>query len=279
MAIALESRSREEYLRWRQHVRQIFAGDDAAWTKPGFPDWPEKLLEPRDFVAQLGQAVLESDQRLRHPLSVRLVRGELSLDEIRALVVVNYPYLIQTIRNDAMIVAKAKNLAEMRKQLLVLIEEAGEDIVGGDTPAHPTLWLRFGLALGLTEEQITDQPVHPLTRSFLDAAMLRGLMRPIGAAPTNLRLGERAQSIIFPIWRETLASTYQLADEALLFFDAHGEADWGHGGIGEDVILTRCRTLEAQRDLWEAAKRGCAEQFHKFDVWQIAMRDYLSEKE
>ncbi|HLY67928.1 MAG TPA: hypothetical protein VKU60_20485, partial [Chloroflexota bacterium] len=89
MAIVLESRSREEYLRLQQEIRDIFASGQAAWQRPQFPAWPGERLEPKEFVRQLGQAVLESDQRLRHPLSVRLVRGALSVDELRALVVVN----------------------------------------------------------------------------------------------------------------------------------------------------------------------------------------------
>jgi len=262
----------------RDRVRELYRTISPR-QMPYFPPAPDHFLDPEEFVDQLSEVVLVNHTKINHPFCLKLVHGEWSQAQLQAWVKQDIHAKVQTIRNDAMIVAKARNLEEMRKQLLVLVEEAGEDIIGGDTPAHPTLWLRFGLALGLTEAEITEAPVHPLTRSFLDASMLRGVMRPIGASPTNLRLGERAQSIIFPIWRETLASVYHVPDEALLFFDAHGEADWGHGGIGEDVILTRCDRHEDQRDLWEAAKRSCGDQFHKFDVWQIAMRDYLPEKE
>jgi pyrroloquinoline quinone (PQQ) biosynthesis protein C len=275
VATALELNSKEEYQRLQQKVRDIFARREPPWPMSRFPDPPAERLEPEEFVRAISDAQLESDEQLRHPFAFKLVNGELSLAELRAWVKVNYPFLVQTLRNDALIVAKARDVDEIRRQMHVLIEEAGEDLVGGDTPAHPVLWVRFGVSLGMTEREIVDAPVHPLCQALIDSIMLRGLMRPIGGVPNNLRTGERAKSIIFPIWREALAAKYHLDDRALRFFDEHGEADWGHGSIGQAVLLTRCGTLEQQRELWESARRGLLHQFAKFDAWEIAMRWHL----
>jgi pyrroloquinoline quinone (PQQ) biosynthesis protein C len=171
-----------------------------------------------------------------------------------------------------MIVAKARDLAEMRKQMQVLIDEAGNDLAGGDTPAHAMLWLEFGAALGLGEEDIVRAPIHPVIEALINAEMFEGLMRPVGAAPTNLRLGERAKSAIIPLWRDALAQHYGVPDHALRFFDEHGEADWCHGGVGEEVVLSRCDTFEQQQQLWQSSRRSNVRQFARFDAWHTAIR-------
>ncbi|GEM_PF-380038 len=275
MAVALES-SRSEYHQLQQHVRDLFADPNGGWPDPRFPEAPAERLDPQEFVQRLAQAQLDHDEQVRHPFSRKLVNGQLSREELQAWVKVNYPHLVQTLRNDAMIVAKARDVQEMRKQMHVLIEEAGSDLAGGDTTAHPLLWVEFGTALGLSERDVTEAPLHPFTQVFIDSMILQGLMRPIGGIPFNLRTGERAKSIIFPIWREALAKHYGLSDRQLLFFDEHGEADWGHGGIGQEVILTRCGTLEQQREIWESARRSIVRQFAKFDIWEIAIRWHVA---
>jgi pyrroloquinoline quinone (PQQ) biosynthesis protein C len=275
MAVAVETEDRQEYLRLQARVRELFADPNGGWAEPRWPDAPAERLEPEEFVRMLQQVQLEHDEQLRHPFSRKLVAGQLSMAELRAWVKVNYPHLVQTLRNDAMIVAKARDVTEMRKQMHVLIEEAGSDLAGGDTTAHPLLWIDFGQALGLQPGDVTEAPVHPFTSIFIDSMILQGLMRPIGGVPFNLRTGERAKSVIFPIWRESLAKHYGLSDRALLFFDEHGEADWGHGTIGEEVLLTRCGTLDQQREIWEAGRRSLARQFAKFDIWQIAIRWHI----
>ncbi|HLY65948.1 MAG TPA: iron-containing redox enzyme family protein [Chloroflexota bacterium] len=275
MAVAIETDSREEYLSLQAQVREMFADPLGGWPEPRWPDPLSERLEPLEFIRRLAQVQLERDEQVRHPFSRKLVLGQLSPVELKAWVKVNYPHLVQTLRNDAMIVAKAKDVPEMRKQMHVLIEEAGSDLAGGRTTAHPILWIEFGQELGLTEQEIVQAPLHPFTSVFIDSMILQGLMRPIGGVPFNLRTGERAKSVIFPVWREALAKHYGLSDWALLFFDEHGEADWGHGTIGEEVLLTRCGTLEQQREIWEAGRRSLARQYAKFDIWEIAIRWHI----
>jgi pyrroloquinoline quinone (PQQ) biosynthesis protein C len=272
MAITVLDRSKAEYVRLQDRARAVFSSPDGAWPVPRFPKPPADHVPPEEFVRLLADAVFDTYHYLRHPYAVRLVRGELPREELQAWVKVNYPFLVQTVRNDAMIVAKARDLAEMRKQMQVLIDEAGNDLAGGDTPAHAMLWVEFGAALGLSEEEIVRAPVHPLIDALLSTEMLDGLLRPVGAAPTNLRLGERAKSAIIPLWRDALARHYGVPDAALRFFDEHGEADWGHGGVGEEIVMTRCGTLEQQRQLWESARRSNVRQFARFDAWQLAIR-------
>jgi pyrroloquinoline quinone (PQQ) biosynthesis protein C len=275
MVTLVQLNSQEEYQRQQRKVRDIFGRHEPPWPTSRFPPPPDECLEPEEFLRVLSDARVECDEQIRHPFAWRLVHGKFSRAELRAWAKAHYPFLVQTLRNDALIVAKARDVDEMRKQMHVLIEEAGEDLVGGDTPSHPALWLQFGLALDLTEREIVDAPVHPLSQALIDSIMLRGLLRPIGGLPNNLRLGERARAIVIPVWRDALVERYGIEAAALRFFDAHGEADWGHGSVGQDVLVRRCATLAQQREIWEQARAALLYQFTKFDAWELAIRWHL----
>src|SRR5581483_2533018 len=137
----------------RARVRKIYA-ETPLLRAPSFPPAPDRMLDPADFADQLAEAVLTSSAKVVHPFCVKLVRGELTRAQLQAWVKEGFADKVQTIRNDAMIVAAAASLDEMKKQARVVASEAGVD--GADALAHPELWVRFGEGLGLTREEIMD---------------------------------------------------------------------------------------------------------------------------
>lgn len=55
--------------------------------------------------------------------------------------------------------------------------------------------------------------------------------------------------------------------EALEFFIAHGEADQDHGKLGEQIVLSRAVTQEAQQAIWLHLRKGQGKQwvtYHAF---------------
>lgn len=259
--------SKEEYRRLQSQAQEIYAAPDSAWDRPWFPDPPQEKLEPEEFTERLAEATFQCNDQLRHPFVHRLIRGKLNREELAGWVKADFPFLVNVIRSDAMIVAAARDLEEMRVQMHVLIEEAGEDLAGGEHPSHPQLWLRFGEALGVSAQEIRKAPVHPIMDLLLEAGRLRSLQRRIGEPPGNLRLSERTRSIVYPLWQKALEEHYGIPSEALVFFEEHGEADWGHGNIGTQILITRARTREDQLRLWEQQRRGLERGWMRVDVW------------
>ena len=264
-----------EYHRYQEEARGLYAGVDLEKASPSFPQPPEKRMDPVQFVDELADTVFRRHPIILHPFPAKLVRGMLTTEELQAMVKVHYPLLLQVIRSDAMIVAAAKDLDEMRKEMLVLIEEAGEDLVGGEHPAHPQLWMRLGTYMGLTEREIEEAPLHPHYEIDILKQRLTGVQTRVGAeAPQNSRMVERVFSIVFPLWAEALKTHHGLPDDALTFFYAHGEADWGHGNIGKEVLVPYVQTLEEQRVAWLKERRLSFQFWARYDAWAEAASFY-----
>ena len=262
----------EELPALRTRAKQMYSAITTLQQVPWFPPPPDRMLEPARFVDELAEAVLAHHTKINHPFCVKLVRGEWSRPQLQAWVKQDFHAKVQTIRNDAMILATAPTLEEMKKQASVVASEAGVDMSG--YPSHPELWLRFGEGLGLTREEIVASQPSALMQVVLDAERYRSLSQRIGGLPSNMRLGERVNAVVYPIWAEVLAETYHVAPAALTFFTAHGEADEDHGEVGRQVVMSRATTFEAQQEIWLHHERSQAKQWVNYDVfYQAALRE------
>jgi pyrroloquinoline-quinone synthase len=255
----------------RSRVRQMYANIEEPPQTPYFPPAPDHFLEPDMFVDLLSEAVLVNHTKINHPFCVKLVRGEWSREQLQAWVKQDIHAKIQTIRNDAMIVATAPSLEEMQKQASVVASEAGVD--GSGYPSHPELWLRFGEGLGLTRQEILRSEPSSLMQVVLDAERYRSMSQRIGGLPANMRLGERINAVVYPIWAEALERRYGVPRQALTFFTAHGEADEDHGEIGRQIVLSRATDFETQQRIWQHHEASQAKQWINYDVfYQAALR-------
>lgn len=253
----------------KERVREMYRSIKTPWQYPRFPDPPEEFLPPRAFVDLLKEAVLAHHTKINHAFCVKLFRGEWSKKQLQGWAKQEYHGAMQTLRNDAYIVANASSLEEIRKQLTVLVEEAGEDLFGGKYPAHPELFLKFAEGLGLRREDVINSEPSALMQLIIDNERYRGLRLTIGALPPNLRLGERINALVFPIWADVLRDKYGVPRDALEFFYAHA-VDVEHGKVGEEIVLSRATTKEAQREMWIHQKKSVEKQWVNYDAYYQA---------
>ena len=253
----------------RERVKEIYRAIKTPWQYPRFPAPPEEFLPPKQFIELAKEAVLAHHTKINHPFCVKLFKGEWTKKQLQGWVKQEYHGTMQTLRNDAYIVANAGTLEEIRKQMTVLVEEAGEDLFGGKYPAHPELFLRFAEGLGLKREEVIKSEPSALMQLIIDNERYRGLRLTIGALPTNLRLGERINALVFPIWADVLKEKYGVSSQALEFFYAHA-VDVDHGKVGEDILYARAGTKEAQREIWTQLRKGQEKQWINFDVYYQA---------
>ena len=127
-----------------ERARSLYRSITTPWKRPRFPDPPCEFLPSEKFLDLAKEAVLVHHTKINHPFCVKLFRGEWTVKQLHGWIKQEYHAVMQTLRNDANIVANAETLAEIREQLGVLIEEAGEDICVGKYPAHPELFVRMG---------------------------------------------------------------------------------------------------------------------------------------
>jgi pyrroloquinoline-quinone synthase len=257
----------------RDRVRGMFRAIETPWQYPRFPEPPREFLPPDQFLALVSETVLTHHTKINHPFCVKLVRGGWSLKQLQAWVKEDFHAKVQTLRNDAYIVATAPNLEELQEQLKVLISECGEDLAGGKYPSHPELWLRFAEGLGLKREEVVRSEPSPLMQVILDAERYKSMKQNVGDLPANLRVGEKINALVHPVWAEALRDKYHVPPEALEFFTAHGEADQDHGKLGEQIVLSRAVAYETQRAIWLHLKKSQAKQWVTYDAfYQAAMR-------
>jgi pyrroloquinoline quinone (PQQ) biosynthesis protein C len=105
---------------------------------------------------------------------------------------------------------------------------------------------------------------------ILDAERYKSQRQNVGDLPANLRVGEKINSLVHPIWAEALMEKYRVPAEALEFFTAHGEADQEHGKLGEQIVLGRAGSREAQRAIWLHLKKSHAKQWITYDAFYQA---------
>jgi len=146
----------------RDRARKMFHDIKTPWTYPRFPDPPKEFLPPQKFLDLVSETVLVHHTKINHPFCVKLVRGEWSVKQLQAWAKQDYHAKVQTLRNDAYIVATAPTLDELQEQLKVLLSESGEDLAGGKYPSHPELWLRFCEGLGVNRDEIMRSEPSPL---------------------------------------------------------------------------------------------------------------------
>ena len=257
----------------RDRVRGMYRAIEAPWRYPRFPEPPPEFLSPEKFLELVSETVLTHHTKINHPFCVKLVRGDWTTQQLQAWAKQDYHAKVQTLRNDAYIVATAPTLDELQQQLKVLISESGEDLAGEKYPSHPELWLRFCEGLGLRREEVVRTEPSPLMQVILDAERYRSMKQSVGDLPANLRVGEKINALVHPIWAESLRDHYKVRPEALEFFVAHGEADQDHGKLGEQIVLSRAATYEAQKAIWLHLKKSQAKQWVTYDAfYQAAMQ-------
>ncbi len=254
----------------RNRAKKMFQDIQTPWSYPRFPDPPREFLTPEKFLELVSETVLTHHTKINHPFCVKLVRGEWSLKQLQAWAKQDYHAKVQTLRNDAYIVATAPTLDELQEQLKVLLSESGEDLAGGKYPSHPELWLRFAEGLGLKREEVVRSEPSPLMQVVLDAERYKSMKQNVGDLPANLRVGEKINAVVHPVWAEALRDKYHVPAEALEFFAAHGEADQDHGKLGEQIVLSRAVTPEAQRAIWLHLKRSQGKQWVTYDAFYQA---------
>ena len=257
----------------RNRVREMFRAIKEPVPYPRFPEAPKEFLAPEEFLRLVSETVLTHHTKINHPFCVKLFRGEWTRRQLQAWVKEDFHAKVQTLRNDAYIVATAPTLDELQEQVKVLISECGEDLAGGKYPSHPELWLRFAEGLGLKREEVMQSEPSPLMQVILDAERYKSMKQNVGDLPANLRVGEKINALVHPIWAESLRDHYNVPAEALEFFTAHGEADQDHGRLGEQIVLRRASTYENQRAIWLHLKKSQAKQWVTYDAFhQAALR-------
>src|SRR5262245_33978174 len=229
-------------------------------------------VAPVEFAKSLLREARETHPWLHHRLFQLLWEGRLSREQVQRVIREQGCFFLDTLRHAAWKIISVggysptlEDLERQRALIPLLVEEGGEDTVGGKTTAHAYLYLRLAEGLGLTRDQIFATEYLPTTIIEKDELFLLQRTSPLEA----LCGGNIATESINPIHTERMAQAlekrYGVARDALEFYYVHMEVEGDHAARAvrmlEQLAVTDAEQARGRLALRRAitARRICAD--------------------
>jgi pyrroloquinoline quinone (PQQ) biosynthesis protein C len=218
-------------------------------------------LSPTAFAAALLEEARETHPWLHHPLFRMIAAGELPRAQLQNVIRQQGCFFLDTLRHAAWKIISVggdtptfEDLERQRALIPLVVEEGGEDMVGGKTTAHAYLFVRLAEALGLTRDEIFSTPYLPTT--IIEKNELFLLQR--SSTLEALCGGNIATESINPIHMQRMADAmekhYGVPRAALEFYHVHVEVEGDHAERAVR-ILSKLATTDAEQARGRLAMR------------------------
>jgi pyrroloquinoline quinone (PQQ) biosynthesis protein C len=229
-------------------------------------------LPPAEFTARLLKEAQDTHPWLHHPLFRMIVDGQLAKDQVRSILRQQGCFFLDTLRHAAWKIISVggytptwDDLQRQRALIPLVVEEGGEDMVGGTRPAHAMLFVELCEALGLSRDELFDTDYLPTT--IIEKNELFFLQR--SSTLEALCGGNIATESINPIHMQRMAQAmerhYGVPKSALDFYHVHMEVEGDHAERAVRILSALAVTeAEQKRGLLAmrraiAARRICAD--------------------
>jgi pyrroloquinoline quinone (PQQ) biosynthesis protein C len=128
------------------------------------------------------------------------------------------------------------------------------------------MYLRFGQALAISEEEMYGVPLLPSTVLAVDEFMSINRDRPVVESLASGSVAGEAINVGFcTSFLEANERAYHIPEEGLEWFLEHIEADAGHSSLGERLVVEYATTREVQNRCIDAVTRSKAIYWVFFD--------------
>ena len=192
-------------------------------------------LPPPEFAKALLQEAQETHPWLHHRLFDMIYRGELSPPRLRSVIRQQGCFFLDTLRHAAWKIISVggytptfEDLERQRALIPLVVQEGGEDMVGGKTTAHAYLFIRLAEALGVSRDELFSTEYLPTT--IIEKNELFFLQR--SGTLEALCGGNIATESINPIHMRRMAEAmekhYGVDRAALDFYYVHVEVEADH---------------------------------------------------
>jgi pyrroloquinoline quinone (PQQ) biosynthesis protein C len=190
---------------------------------------------PAEFAARLLKEAQETHPWLHHRLFQMIYDGRLTRAQLQNVIRQQGCFFLDTLRHAAWKIISVgaytptwDDLERQRAFIPLVVEEGGEDTVGGQQTAHAFLFVRLGEGLGLSREEIFDTEYLPTT--IIEKNELFLLQR--SSTLEALCGGNIATESINPIHMQRMAQAmekhYGVPKAALEFYYTHMEVEADH---------------------------------------------------
>lgn len=138
----------------------------------GTGPWPREEFERR--LREQGQAY-----HIHHPFNVMLNTGEATPEQIRGWVANRFCYQVAIPIKDAAVMSNCTDREVRREWIQRILDHDGHEINGVRDEGGIEAWIRLGLAVGLSREEITDlRHVTPGVKFAVEAYVNFARTRP-----------------------------------------------------------------------------------------------------
>lgn len=210
-------------------------------------------VAPAEFSKSLLQEARETHPWLHHRLFRLIWEGRLSRSQVQRVIREQGCFFLDTLRHAAWKIISVggymptlEDLERQRALIPLVVEEGGEDTVGGKTTAHAYLYIRLAEGLGLSRDEIFATEYLPTTIIEKNELFLLQRTSPLEA----LCGGNIATESINPIHMERMAQAldrhYGVAREALEFYAVHMEVEGDHAARAVRLLERLAVTDEEQ---------------------------------
>ena len=210
-------------------------------------------LAPAAFTAALLREAQETHPWLHHPLFQMISRGELSRSQLQDVIRQQGCFFLDTLRHAAWKIISVggytptfEDLERQRALIPLVVEEGGEDMVGGKTTAHAYLFIKLADGLGISKDEVFTTAYLPTT--VIEKNELFLLQR--SSTLEALCGGNIATESINPVHMQRMADAmekhYGVARAALDFYYVHMEVEGDHSDRAVRILSKLAVTDEEQ---------------------------------
>jgi pyrroloquinoline quinone (PQQ) biosynthesis protein C len=221
------------------------------------------MLPPAEFAKQLLKEAEDTHPWLHHPLFHMIWDGRLTRDQVRNVIREQGCFFLDTLRHAAWKIISVggdtptwDELQRQRALVPLVVEEGGEDTVGGTHTGHSLLFVRLAEALGWTRDEIFGTDWLPTT--IIEKNELFALQR--AGTIEALCGGNIATESINPVHMARMAQAlekhYGVAKAALEFYHVHMEVEADHAERAVRIIEKLCATEADQKKGLSAMRRA-----------------------
>ena len=196
------------------------------------------------------------DRLMALPYFTELRAGKLSIKRLQGWALQHYLHNVALLKGFALCMVKNSHEPELFKYFLYQMNEE---------QYHPDLAKKFGLAIGLQEEDFDK--ATPIFESLAHTSKtIHGML--LGSASENRASALVNETMVCRYSEEHIAALrrhYGLNDKQIQFFTVHAVADQEHTAMARDMIAKHAHTERQQELVREAAGHMVRFKIAKFE--------------
>lgn len=200
-------------------------------------------LSAAEFTQSLLAETRATHPWLHHRLFQMIWDGTLTRDQLRQVIRQQGCFFLDTLRHAAWKIISVggdrptyEDLERQRALIPLVVEEGGEDTVGGKTTAHAFLFVRLGEALGISRQEMFATDYLPTT--VIEKNELFQLQRSstLEALCGGNIATESINAVHVKRMAEALEKHYGVPRDALDFYHVHMEVEEDHAARAVRIL-------------------------------------------